>query len=528
MNDERSPDSKSRPSRAPRPKNAERAPRSRNARGRSADDPRRDAPNAQGRTSQAPPPGRAPRTHGTAESSGKRRPQSTGEKRERPEGKSARPQDGQRGRDRRGGRRGGRSDRPDRSDRSERGDNRSERRPRSAGHDAQRSYEAPSDNSRQQPMAAEAPESTAFLRDRQRALSGGRDRPKLLEPEEAPVIFEGSADGADFLSMSPDQVTYLKVHDAQYMDFLPDLPDYAFDDTGELMDVCGVKLYYADPVEHCDSENIALQVGEEVIVETDRGLALGRVMVATARRWIKTKKLPRIIRRATVNDFRHRDRNRQRELDALSLCQSQITAMRLPMKLIDVDFLHGGNKAIFYFSAEGRVDFRDIVRELARKLHVRVEMRQVGIRDAARMMGGIGTCGQQLCCNRYIREFAQVSIRMAKDQDLVLNPEKVSGACGRLMCCLAYEEQGYREASKGMPKVGKRVMTPDGEGRVRDRDVLKRRARVQLAATSEYREYTVDELSPPPDLPRGGERGSGGRGEGRQPRKPERSNGPPE
>jgi cell fate regulator YaaT (PSP1 superfamily) len=229
-------------------------------------------------------------------------------------------------------------------------------------------------------------------------------------------------------------------------------------------------------------------------------------MIATARRWVKSKNLPRIIRRASTNDSRQKDRNRHKELEALTACQNQIASLRLPMKLIEVDYLHGGNKAVFYFASEGRVDFRDIVRELARQLHVRVEMRQVGIRDAARMIGGIGTCGQQLCCNRYIREFGPVSIRMAKDQDLVLNPEKVSGICGRLMCCLAYEEQAYRESARGMPRIGKRVMTPDGEGRVRDRDILRRRVRVQVASQEGFKEYPVSELSPPPDLERRGDR----------------------
>ncbi len=172
-----------------------------------------------------------------------------------------------------------------------------------------------------------------------------------------------------------------------------------------------------------------------------------------------------------------------------------ISELRLDMKLVRVDFLHGGNKAVFFFAAEGRVDFRGLVRELARRLHIRVEMRQIGVRDAARMLGGLGTCGQRLCCNRFIREFQAVSIRMAKDQDLVLNPEKVSGCCGRLMCCLAYEDQVYREASRSMPRVGRRVMTPNGEGRVRDRDVLKRLVRVQLADEAGLVEFTVDQVS---------------------------------
>ncbi|MBW2277468.1 MAG: stage 0 sporulation protein, partial [Deltaproteobacteria bacterium] len=167
----------------------------------------------------------------------------------------------------------------------------------------------------------------------------------------------------------------------------------------------------------------------------------------------------------------------------------------------------------FYFSAEGRIDFRELVRDLARRLHIRVEMRQIGVRDASRMLGGMGSCGLRLCCNRYIREFAPVSIRMAKDQDLVLNPEKVSGICGRLMCCLAYEDSVYREAARDMPRVGRRVNTPSGLGRIKDRDVLKRVVRVQLIDEPGLREFPVEEVEPAGD--QGGQRNQHERGPSR-------------
>jgi cell fate regulator YaaT (PSP1 superfamily) len=166
------------------------------------------------------------------------------------------------------------------------------------------------------------------------------------------------------------------------------------------------------------------------------------------------------------------------------------------MKLVEVVYMHGGNKAVFYFMAEGRVDFRVLVKELARELHIRVEMRQIGVRDASKMIGGIGPCGQVLCCSRYIKEFGTVSIKMAKEQDLVLNPEKVSGQCGRLMCCLAYENQVYKEKSKGLPKIGRIVMTPDGEGRVRDRDILRSFVRVQLENQHEYKTFELKDIRP--------------------------------
>jgi cell fate regulator YaaT (PSP1 superfamily) len=143
------------------------------------------------------------------------------------------------------------------------------------------------------------------------------------------------------------------------------------------------------------------------------------------------------------------------------------------------------------------VDFRELVRELARILHIRVEMRQIGTRDAAKMIGGIGACGYQLCCNRYIREFTPVSIKMAKDQDLVLNPEKVSGVCGRLMCCLAYENDVYKEAVKSIPKLGHKVITPEGEGRVRDRDILRGLVKVQLSADTGLKIFHVSSLTIP-------------------------------
>src|SRR5262249_35804089 len=157
----------------------------------------------------------------------------------------------------------------------------------------------------------------------------------------------------------------------------------------------------------------------------------------------------------------------------------------LRMKLIRTEVLHGGNKAIFYFSADGRVDFRELVKDLAHKLHVRIEMRQVGVRDEAKLEGGVGACGRELCCSTWLKDFAPVSLTMAKDQTLALHRQKVSGVCGRLMCCLSYEEETYKELRKGLPRVGKLVSTAKGEGRVRELDVLRQRVRVEFAEFSE-------------------------------------------
>ena len=320
------------------------------------------------------------------------------------------------------------------------------------------------------------------------------------EPEDGGVW--GKDDGdvgdgrTDYATLSPDKIEYLKPHETDENLLLDDLPEAPADGGGVLMDVVGIKLYDAGVIAEYDCQDLLLAHGDQIIVETGRGLALGQVVLPTTRRRQKNDRLPRVIRKATHNDMRQRERNLVKERAALVLCQDAIATARLDMKLIRVDYLHGGNKAIFFFASEGRVDFRELVRDLARRLHIRVEMRQIGVRDAARMLGGIGTCGQQLCCNRYIREFQTVSIRMAKDQDLVLNPEKVSGLCGRLMCCLAHEDQVYREAARIMPRVGRRVMTPNGEGRVKDRDVLKRVVRVQLADEAGLVEFPIDKISP--------------------------------
>jgi cell fate regulator YaaT (PSP1 superfamily) len=310
--------------------------------------------------------------------------------------------------------------------------------------------------------------------------------------------------------MSDEQLTFLKPHVVDDEVLLGDLPEYDFTEGDTLMDVVGVKLHVSGRVYQYDCQNMHLEQGDEVIVETGRGLALGEVVIPATRRLTSGDKLSRVIRKATQHDMRQRERNRYKETDAFQLCQERIEALGLAMKLIRVDYLHGGNKAVFYFCAEGRIDFRELVRMLARQLHIRVEMRQIGVRDASRMLGGVGSCGLRLCCNRYIREFAPVSIRMAKDQDLVLNPEKVSGICGRLMCCLAYEDEVYREAARDMPRVGRRVSTPAGLGRIKDRDVLKRVVRVQLAEEPGLREFPIEEIKPAGD--QGGHRDQRGRG----------------
>lgn len=259
------------------------------------------------------------------------------------------------------------------------------------------------------------------------------------------------------------------------------MPEYQLSENEQLFNIVTVRFTQSGLIEEFDAGDQLYDKNEHVIVETEKGLQLGDVVINSHLAMRTSERFPRVIRSMTTNDSRQEHRNQSKEQNAFKLCQQLSQDYKLDMKLICVDYLHGGNRAIFYFSAEGRIDFRQLVRELASKLHTRIEMRQVGVRDASRHIGGIGPCGQQLCCSSFLQRFAPVSIRMAKDQNLVLNPQKVSGVCGRLMCCLTYEQKGYEALRRGMPKLGKRVQLQDGrQGKVRDIDVLRRRIRLQL------------------------------------------------
>ena len=241
--------------------------------------------------------------------------------------------------------------------------------------------------------------------------------------------------------------------------------------------IAGVTL--ADgKVAEFDSSELELSLGDTVVVDNDRDLNLGRVVFLTKGKEGKTYRP--VLRRVGPEDFLLIRRNKKREEEASDLCRKRIGERGLPMKLIRVAYLHGGNKAIFYFSADGRVDFRALVRDLAQQLHVRIEMRQIGVRDESKMLGGMGICGQSLCCSRFMRKFVPVSIKMAKNQNLALNPQKLSGLCGRLMCCLVYEDESYLKMKKDLPRVGATIQTPQGEGRVVDVNILERRLRIHL------------------------------------------------
>ena len=224
----------------------------------------------------------------------------------------------------------------------------------------------------------------------------------------------------------------------------------------------------------------ALQPTQKVVVEIDRSLRLGYVLEVGSEAKGETANLPRVVRIANSKDEQLEEENKERSRDSFQKALVEIENLHLPMKLIEVEYLHTGHKAVFYFSSDGRVDFRQLVRNLAHQLRIRVEMRQIGIRDEAKIVGGIGPCGLQTCCSSWLTDFVPVSIKMAKEQNLSLKPQKVSGLCDRLMCCLSYESQHYRELQRGLPKIGKKAETWKGRGRLLEVNIAKRTMRFDL------------------------------------------------
>ncbi len=242
--------------------------------------------------------------------------------------------------------------------------------------------------------------------------------------------------------------------------------------------LCGVKVRPSGPPREYDTRGEVYESGEWVLVEGERGPRLGQVVVATRRRHALV--LPRrVVRRARPDEVAERARTGVAEADAHRFCKERLRERKLSMKLVQTELVPG-QKATFYFASEDRVDFRDLVRDLTQQLHARIEMRQIGARDGAKAVGGIGSCGRELCCTTFLPAFQPISIRMAKDQGMVLNPSKLAGQCGRLKCCLVYEHHTYKEMGRGLPKVGRRVQTPGGIGRVLDLDILRQRVRVLL------------------------------------------------
>jgi len=250
----------------------------------------------------------------------------------------------------------------------------------------------------------------------------------------------------------------------------------------DIHNVVGVRFARAGKIYLYDGGEETYSRGETVVLEGERGVRVGEVAVASVRRPHRDPPLRRVLRRADQNDSRTSARAEERAREALLAARDQVRSLGMQIKVFRAEAAQSGRKVRLYFSSEDRADFRGLVRELSRTARTRIEMRQTGVRDQAKMVGGIGSCGQPLCCSTWLPDFVPVSIKNAKDQGLVLNPSKVSGQCGRLKCCLVYEQEAYAELRKGLPKMGKRVITQSGEGRVVEVDVLKQRVRVSLTS----------------------------------------------
>lgn len=257
----------------------------------------------------------------------------------------------------------------------------------------------------------------------------------------------------------------------------------------------GIRFKPAGKIYDFDCGAYVLKTGDHVIVETDQGLGFGIVAVPPAP-YDETKlkrPLKKIYRLATDKDFAQLENNRLKEKEAHIYCQQCIKQLKLNMNLFAVESTFDGGKMTYFFTAEARVDFRELVKMIARKLNIRVEMRQVGIRNQAKMCGGLGRCGRELCCASFIDKFDPVSIRMAKDQGLSLNPTKISGQCGRLMCCLTYEHKTYSDLKRKFPKIGKNILTSFGRGKVLRHNILAGRLAVRLEDDTE-KELTIDDI----------------------------------
>ena len=249
-----------------------------------------------------------------------------------------------------------------------------------------------------------------------------------------------------------------------------------------MVKVAGVRFKTAGKVYYFDPDELDVKTGDSVIVETARGMEFGTVTmdVCDVDESEIVAPLKKIIRIANEKDHKQHIENVKKKERAMALCQEKIDKHGLVMKLIDVEYTFDNSKVVFYFTADGRVDFRELVKDLAGVFKMRIELRQIGVRDEAKMLGGIGSCGRALCCHSWLSDFEPVSIKMAKVQNLSLNPAKISGICGRLMCCLKYENDIYMEFRKGMPDVGESVKTPDGTAKVVDTNLLERTVKVRL------------------------------------------------
>ena len=249
-----------------------------------------------------------------------------------------------------------------------------------------------------------------------------------------------------------------------------------------MYEVIQVRLREAGKITYFSTSGMKFKVGDFVVVEADRGLDYGQVLSDTQAILDADLEEPlkKVVRKANQWDMNQVDKNKKKIKEVMDTCSKKIQERKLPMKLIDAEFSFDRSKIIFYFTAEGRVDFRDLVKDLANAFKTRIELKQIGVRDEAKMLGGLGPCGRALCCATYLKDFEPITIKMAKEQNLPLNPTKISGLCGRLMCCLGYEYQTYKEMMKGMPHEGETLKTPKGAGKVISVNAIKRTAMIEL------------------------------------------------
>ena len=282
-----------------------------------------------------------------------------------------------------------------------------------------------------------------------------------------------------------------------------------------MITIIGVRFRTAGKIYYFDPAGRKIKTGDHVIVETARGIEYGDVVLGS-REVDESKVVPPlkpVIRMATPEDEAVEAKNKEKEKAAFKICQEKIKKHNLEMKLIDAEYTFDNNKVLFYFTADGRIDFRELVKDLASVFKTRIELRQVGVRDETKIMGGIGICGRTLCCHSYLSEFIPVSIKMAKEQNLSLNPSKISGVCGRLMCCLKNEEETYEVLNSRLPGVGDYVLTSDGlKGEVHSVNVLRQLVKVVVVVNKddkEIREYPADQLKFKPRK----KKGKGGKGQ---------------
>jgi cell fate regulator YaaT (PSP1 superfamily) len=263
-----------------------------------------------------------------------------------------------------------------------------------------------------------------------------------------------------------------------------------------LYDVVGVRFKKAGKIYYFDPGDLSIQKDDFVIVETVRGVEYGKAVVPRKQVEEHDVVLPlkKVVRIADHKDRMIVEENKQAAQEAYDVCNEKVNGHQLDMKLVDVEYTFDRNKVIFYFTADGRVDFRELVKDLAAIFRTRIELRQIGVRDEAKMLGGIGPCGRMLCCSTFLGDFDPVSIKMAKDQNLSLNPTKISGLCGRLMCCLKYENDEYEAAKAQLPDLGEMIKTPQGRGKVVGLNILERLLQVELKEQDRVLEYTLDEI----------------------------------